>query len=130
MLTIMARGNIRTLLLLTSDEHVAQIITPLLDPAWTLARHDGRYMAPEIFAHPHIGIVVFDDEGVAESDRGWLLNRIRKRTAGASLIYIANNHDATSEKLARGGGAHYYVSKPLSLEHFGHVLQSFLRAQK
>ena len=32
-----------------------------------------------------------------------------------------------NEKRARINGAHYYASKPLSLERFGYVLRSFLQ---
>lgn len=123
----MANANTRTLLLLTRDEQLAYLVAPLLDPIWTLARYDGRYTAPEIFAHPNIRIVVLDDEGIAEADRGWLLNRILKGTRGAALIYVANDHSDAIEKLARGGGAHYYLSKPLSPQLFGYVLRSFIR---
>jgi len=126
---LVATGTKRTLLLLTLDEQLAQIVTPLLDPAWTLIRQNGHYTAPATFAHPNIRIVLLDDDSVAESDRGWLLNRIRKNAADASLIYVAGNHSEDGERLARGSGAHYYVSKPLSPELFGHVLKSFIRAR-
>jgi DNA-binding response OmpR family regulator len=126
---IMAVGTRRTLLLLTLDEQLAQIVAPLLNPAWTLIHQNGHYTAPAIFAHPNIRIVVLDDATVAESDRGWLLNRIRKNAADASLIYVAGNHSQDGERLARGNGAHYYASKPLSPELFGHVLKSFMRAR-
>ena len=69
------------------------------------------------------------DQTVKENDRSWLLARIRKHFSGTSLLYVAGSHSDGNERRARSNGAHYYVSKPLALDRFGHVLQSFLRAQ-
>jgi hypothetical protein len=73
-------------------------------------------------------LAIFDDQAVEENDRGRLLEQIRKRFPGSSLLYVAGSHSDANEKRARANGAHYYVSKPLSLERFGQVLESFLNA--
>jgi len=44
------------------------------------------------------------------------------------LLYVAGSQSEANDKRARTNGAHYYVSKPLSLELFGRVLHSFLQA--
>jgi hemerythrin-like domain-containing protein len=56
--------------------------------------------------------------------------QIRKHFSGVSLLYVAGAQTDLNEKRARANGAHYYVSKPLSLERFGQVLESFLKAQQ
>jgi len=82
------------------------------------------------FAQPNVRLVILDDQAVEENDRSWLLTRIHKRLPGVSLLYITGDQSDTNEKRARANGAHYYVSRPLSFERFGYVLQSFLRAKK
>lgn len=81
----------------------------------------------DVFVHANIRLVVLDDEGVPDGDRGWMLNRIRRHAPGSSLIYVAGNHNEAVERLARSGGAQYYASKPLSGPLFSYVLQSFMR---
>jgi DNA-binding response OmpR family regulator len=60
--------------------------------------------------------VILDDQAVVENERGWLLAQIRKHFSGISLLYVAANQSDGNEKRARTNGAHYYSSKPLSLE--------------
>ena len=82
-----------------------------------------------MFTQPDVRLVIFDDQVVEENDRNWLLAKIRKYFSGAALLYVAGSQSDRNEKRARSNGAQYYVSKPLSLERFGHVLQSFLQAE-
>ena len=121
-----------TLLLLSNDETLAEFVLGVVMPPWRLIHHDGggRCMGDGSFAQPNVRLVILDDQAVQEDDRSWLLTRICKRLPGASLLYVAGNQSDTNEKRARANGAHYYVSKPLSFERFGYVLQSFLRAKK
>ena len=119
------------LLLLSDDEKLIECVRGVVKPPWRLDRYgDGAGTGHKMFRQLNVRIVILDDQAVEENDRGWLLTRIRKRIPGASLLYVAGNHSDASEKRARGNGAHYYVSKPLSFERFGYVLQSFLRAQE
>ena len=87
-------------------------------------------MTREVLAQPNVRLAILDDQTVEENDRGRLLAQIRKHFSGVSLLYVAGAQTDLNEKRARANGAHYYVSKPLSLEQFGHVLQSFLHAQQ
>jgi hypothetical protein len=84
----------------------------------------------EVFSHPNVRLAILDDQAVVEDERGWLLAQIRRHFSGTSLLYIAGTQSDGNEKRARINGAHYYASKPLSLEQFGYVLRSFLQAQK
>jgi DNA-binding response OmpR family regulator len=120
------------LLLLSDDEAFAQFVFGVVKPPWRLIHQDGggTGMNDGSFAQPNVRLVILDDQAVEENDRSWLLTRIRKRLPGASLLYVAGDQSDTNEKRARANGAHYYVSKPLSFERFGYVLQSFLRSKK
>lgn len=119
------------LLLLSDDEELIGFVLGAVKPPWRLVRYgDSARASHKVFAQPNMRIVILDDQVVEEKDRGWLLTRIRKRIPSASLLYVAGNQSDANEKRARGNGAHYYVSKPLSFERFGYVLQSFLRAQE
>ena len=87
-------------------------------------------MTREVLALPNVRLAILDDQAVEENDRGRLLEQIRKRFPGNALLYVADTHGDGNEMRARTNGAHYYVSRPLPLERFGQVLQSFLKAQQ
>jgi DNA-binding response OmpR family regulator len=120
-----------TVLLLSYDEALAKVVQGIVKPPWKLVRHGtDKYVSREVFALPNVRLVIFDDQAVEENDRGWMLAQIRKHFSGISLLYVAAGQSDANEKRARTNGAHYYVSKPLSVERFGHVLESFLHAQQ
>ncbi len=120
-----------SVLLLSGDKELVDLVDRLVKHPWKLVRHEAdKFMTREVLAQPNVRLVILDDEEVEENDRGWLLAQISKHFFGISLLYIANSQSEASEKRARANGAHYYVSKPLSLERFGQVLQSFLQAQQ
>ena len=120
-----------TLLLLSDDKALAELVREIAKRPWNLVRQatDG-HMSREVFTQPNVRLVVLDDQTVEETDRGWLLAQIRKHFSSNSLLYIAGNQSDANEKRARANGAHYYISKPLSLEPFRHVLRSFLQVQQ
>jgi response regulator of citrate/malate metabolism len=119
-----------TLLLLSDDQALANLVLGIVKRPWKLVRRGAdRHMSHKMFAQPNVRLVILDDQAVEENDRSRLLAQIRKHFTGNSLLYVAGSHSDGNEKRARTNGAHYYVSKPLSLERFGHVLQSFLQAQ-
>lgn len=85
-------------------------------------------MTREVLAQPNVRLAIIDDQAIDENDRGRWLGQFRKLFSGVSLLYVAGNWSDGNEKRARANGAQYYVSKPLSPERFGQVLQSFLKA--
>ncbi len=118
-------------LLLSEDKELVDLVDRLVKPPWKLVRHEAdKFMTREVLAQPNVRLAILDDEAVKENDRGRLLAQIRRHFSGVSLLYIADSQSDAGEKRARANGAHYYVSKPLSLERFGHVLQSFLQTQQ
>ena len=120
-----------TVLLLSDDEALAKLALAIVKRPWKLVRHAAdKYVGRELFAQPNVRLVILDDQAVEENDRGWLLEQIRKHFSGPPLLYVAGSQSDANEKRARTKGAHYYVSKPLSIERFGQVLQSFLQAKQ
>ena len=125
------RDRSPTLLLLSDDEALAEVVRGITKPPWKLVWQavDG-HMSRQVFAQPDVRLVVLDDQKVDESDRGWMLAQIRKHFSGNPMLYVAGSQSDANEKRARANGAHYYISKPLSLERFRDVLQSFLQVQQ
>jgi DNA-binding response OmpR family regulator len=119
-----------TLLLLSDDAVLANLVLGVIERPWKLVRHGADGFMTHMFAQPNVRLVILDDQALGEKDIGWLLAQIRKHFSGISLLYIAGSHSDGNEKRARTNGAHYYVSKPLAHEPFVHVLQSFLQASK
>ncbi len=119
-----------TLLLLSRDEAIAGLVADASKTGWKVAQHRETHALHSLFGEPNVRLVILDDEAVDEHDRGRLLAQIRRRIPSASLLYVAAGHTEDNEKRARTGGAHYYVSKPLALERFNHILQSFMRSQE
>ena len=72
-------------------------------------------------------VVVLDDEKLVEADRGWLLNKIQNWMPQAFIIYVASQHSADVERLARSRGAGYYLSKPIDIERLTHVIAGLQR---
>jgi DNA-binding response OmpR family regulator len=126
------RGFLRPpkLLLLSADPSLAELVSKVVSTPWKVIQQRDACASREQLAGPDVRLIVLDDEGVKESDRGWLLAQIRRYLPHAPLLYIATWHDDGIERCARSRGAHYYVSKPVPIMQFGRVLQSFLQAQK
>ena len=116
-----------TVLLLTEDHALADLVFGTVKPPWTLFRQSAdKYKSRQALTQPNVRLVILDDQAVEENDRKWLLAQIGKYFSGVSLLYVAGSQNDTNERRARTNGAHYYVSKPLSPERFAHVVQSFL----
>jgi response regulator of citrate/malate metabolism len=120
-----------TVLLLSDDKALMDVVRGTVGPPWKLVCQGvHRYVSHRVFTEPNVRLVILDDQVVEENDRSWLLTEIRKHFSGSSLLYVAADQSDSNEKRARTNGAHYYASKPLSLERFGYVLRSFLQAHQ
>ncbi len=115
-------------LLLSDDEQLVKFVLRVVKRPWRLVRQRAdKFMPREVLAQPNLRLAILDDQAVDENDRGRLLTQIRKHFSGVPLLYVAASPNDGNEKRARANGAHYYVSKPLSFDRFGQVLESFLR---
>jgi DNA-binding response OmpR family regulator len=118
-------------LLLSDDEELVDFVRRVVKRPWALVRQRAdKFMSREALAQPNLRLAILDDQAVDENDRGRLLAQIRKHFSGVPLLYVAGTPSDGNEKRARANGAHYYVSKPLSFDRFGQVLESFLQAQQ
>lgn len=116
-----------TVLLLSEDQTLAELVNRVVQPPWSVAHIRRPYSWKEALAWPKVRLIVLDDEHLDDSTRGWLLHQIGRRIPGAFVLYVAGNHADSVEIRARVSGAQYYVSKPLSPERFENVLSSFLK---
>jgi DNA-binding response OmpR family regulator len=120
-----------TLLLLSDDEALTGLVRGIVAGPWVLVHHSTQsYLRRDGFPQQNVRLVILDDQAVEETDRGWILAQIRKRFSGTPLLYVAANQSDANERRARTNGAHYYISKPVSVDQFRHVLKSFLQAQR
>lgn len=120
-----------TLLLLSDDEALAGLVRGIVMRPWVLAHYSAQtYLRRDSLPQQNVRLVILDDQAVEETDRGWMLAQIRKRFSGSPLLYVAANQSDANERRARTNGAHYYISKPVSVDQFRHVLKSFLQAQR
>jgi len=76
---------------------------------------------------PNVKLVIFDDQLLAASERGWALTEIRRCAPKASIIYVTGQHDQENEKQARSGGVLFYTAKPLILYDVELLLQRLLQ---
>lgn len=119
-----------TLLLLSDDEALASVVRGIVVRPWVLIQHTAQsYLRRDGRPQQNVRLVILDDQAVEETDRGWMLAQIRKRLASIPLLYVAADQSDANERRARTNGAHYYISKPVSVDRFRHVLKSFLQAQ-
>lgn len=119
------------LLLISEDDELATLIGGLAEPPWRLVRHAADTKTPNsVLGAPHVRVVIFDDQAIEESARDVLLAQIARFFSGVPLLYVTATQSDANEKRARMSGAHYYISKPLPLERFTQVLQSFLKTHQ
>jgi DNA-binding NtrC family response regulator len=86
--------------------------------------HDAR----SLLTRPSVRLVIVDDEAIAHSTRGWLLDRIHRYAPHALVIYVAASHDLENERRARASRVQYYTAKPLDTTRTLRVLKSFVNA--
>ena len=115
------------LLLISIDDSFARLVNSVAFPRWLVERRNSTSDAARALSRNRVRLVVFDDQAVAESERGWLLAQVRKQKPGVPLLYVASIHDDETEMLARRSGASYYTSKPIHDQQWTSVLRSFMQ---
>jgi response regulator of citrate/malate metabolism len=126
-----------TLLLLSADEMLADLVRGVVKPPWQIAHPNLETAHPHpeksqllSFSPPNVRLVIVDDQAIEDYHLDKLLVKIRKQFSGAPLLYVADRQSDDNERRARSNGAHYYISKPLPTERFAQVLTSFLRVEQ
>lgn len=90
-----------------------------------------RFDAPsarEFLFERNVRLVIVDDGAVAEGERGWLLDQIRRRLPDAFIIYLASQHGPDVEKRARTHGVLYYTAKPVDTGRLTQVLRRLAKS--
>ena len=114
------------LVLLSNDKDLLETVRRAAALGWTIIKSELTDLG-SLIREPNVKLVIFDDESVAASDRGWALAEIRRCAARASIIYIAGDHDHEAEKLARARGVLFYTARPLALSYLTLLLQRQLQ---
>ena len=127
--TVLPKMASPELLLVSIDDSFARLVNnvAVASPQWLVERRNNTSDAARALTRSGVRLVVFDDQAVAESERGWLLAQVRRQRPGVPLLYVANDHNHETEILARRGGASYYTSKPIHDQQWSYVLRSFMR---
>lgn len=112
-----------TVLLLTSDGWLRNLVNAACQAPWVVKNCVDPPSRCTVELEPSVKLAVLDDEGLPESERGWLLNQIHSRQPNASVVYVASHHSPEVEKLARAAGVLYYTSKPVDAVRLSEVLR-------
>jgi DNA-binding NtrC family response regulator len=116
------------LALLSHDQKLAEIVEVAARSEWSVVNPEMTQIG-DLIREPNVRLVIFDDQSVAPSDRGWALTEIRRCVSRAAVIYVAGDHDQENEKQARTRGVLYYTAKPLIPGDVILLLQRLLNMQ-
>jgi DNA-binding response OmpR family regulator len=112
--------------LLSDDDNLANVVNSTVEVPWRL-EHQRHGRGTGEFAPPgDVRLVIVDDEGVSEGERGWLLAHVKRNLSEVPLLYIAGRHTIETELRARCKGATYYTAKPIQSDEFTGVLRGFM----
>jgi DNA-binding NtrC family response regulator len=126
--TCASEGNLPVLALVSNDDKVAETIRSAAGSKWSVI-NPAMAQIPALAREPNVKLVIFDDQSVDDSDRGWALTEIKRCASKAPIIYVAGDHDHESEKQARSRGVLFYTGKPLIASHVDLLLQRLLQMQ-
>jgi DNA-binding NtrC family response regulator len=116
-----------TILALSDDHDLVELLLKNCSQPWKVKVAVDVNSYRNLIPNGDCRVVVLDDEKLVEADRGWLLNKIQNWMPQAFIIYVASQHSADVERLARSRGAGYYLSKPIDIERLTHVIAGLQR---
>ncbi len=116
-----------TILALSDDHQLVELLLKNCSRPWKVKATGDFTAYLNLVPNGECKVVVVDDEKLVEADRGWLLHKIQNWMPQAFIVYIASQHSAEVEKLARSRGAGYYLSKPVDTERLTHLLGGLQR---
>ena len=116
-----------TVVVLTRDVSLQRLVSGICASPWAVESSSDPSPGRNFVLDHNVRMVVIDDEVVPAPERGWLCNQVNKLAPGAALIYVAAQHSAEVEKIARAHGAFYYTAKPLDAARLSAMLQAWLK---
>jgi hypothetical protein len=116
------------LALLSNDDELTEAVRVAARSGWSVVKL-GMAQVSDLIRELNVRLVIFDDQSVAASDRGWSLTEIRRCASRASIIYVSGEHDHENEKQARARGVLFYTAKPIITGQVKLVLQRQLQMQ-
>ena len=119
-------ANMPVLALLSNDDQLAETVRGAAGSKWSVLK-SAMTQISSLIREPNVKLVIFDDQSVPASDRGWALTEIQRCASRAAIIYVAGEHDHENEKQARARGVLFYSAKPLNLGHVHLLLQRQLQ---
>ncbi len=120
--------GIPTLAVLSNDDQLTEMIQGAAGSKWSVVKPAIAEIS-SLIREPNVKLVIFDDQSVPSSDRGWALTEIQRCASRASIIYVAGQHNLENEKQARTRGVLFYTAKPLIPGDVSLVLQRLLQTQ-
>jgi DNA-binding response OmpR family regulator len=116
-------------ILLTGDEALADLVARATQHRLRIDVCGGPRPVPDLLAGGDTELLVLDDAILAEHERAWLLERVR-RLDDAFVVYVASRHSAEIEKVARAHGVDYYTSRPIDGSRLELALRGWMRTQR
>ncbi len=114
-------------LAVTRDDTLIDLVTKVSGQRSVESRFDAP-AAREFLLERNVRLVIVDDAAIAESERSWFLDQVRRWAPDAFVIYLASQHGPEVEKRARAHGALFYTAKPIDSERLTQVLQQISKS--
>jgi DNA-binding NarL/FixJ family response regulator len=116
---------LRSVLLLSLDLRLRDVVARAVGAA-AVYRCSGVGGAHNCLRQAVPSLVVIDDSAVDPTERGWLLEEVRRFAPGAFVVYVADRQDAELERQVRARGATYYTARPLDVDRLRRVLEALI----
>jgi DNA-binding NarL/FixJ family response regulator len=111
-------------LVFSRDRALIDRVVAASRPPWVVEVFDDGRSAPRRLIDPAVRLAIVDDEALDASERGWLVDQIRKRAPHAGIVYVAARHEPELERAIRGSGVFYYTSRPIEEDRVHRVLDA------
>ena len=109
----------------SDDGSIASLVDTAGGGRWLIDR-SRTADARDALLKPKLHLIVIDEAAVAASERGWLLEQIRRHAPSAGVVYIALDHSPEVERSVRARGVLHYTSRPIERERLVQLLRAFV----
>ena len=108
---------------LSHDGSLLELVLQACEPPWVVEPCFGCRAASQVISERSIQLVVVDDEALGESEQGWFIDHIHRRSPDALIVYLASRHSPELERAIRAHGVLHYTAKPVEIERLNRVLR-------